>query len=158
MRLLLSFERDLSSETEVWLTLPSKQQSEMLAVLARRLAKAAATHVTQDSTETREETAMTESSKVPSTHVRRCAFVCVRQSSTAQGDLNRESIERQYPLVERAIRLGSRPRADRQDLGNLARAWPRDPASLHDRRGSRRCRYRAGLGRLRARLKDGIGK
>jgi hypothetical protein len=59
MQLLLSFAQNLSSETEqrpdVWLTLPNEQQSETLAVLARLLTKAAATHVTQDSTETRKE-------------------------------------------------------------------------------------------------------
>lgn len=59
MQLLLSFMQKPSSENEqspnVWLTLQSEQQSETLVVLARLLAKAAATNVTQGSTQTRKE-------------------------------------------------------------------------------------------------------
>ena len=49
---------------------------------------------------------MTETTKISSTHLDRCAFVYVRQSSSAQVEHNRESTERQYRLVERAITLG----------------------------------------------------
>jgi len=48
---------------------------------------------------------MTET-KITADHRRRCAFVYVRQSSAAQVAHNRESIERQYRLVERAVELG----------------------------------------------------
>lgn len=48
---------------------------------------------------------MTES-KISSTHLSRRAFVYVRQSTTAQIEHNRESTERQYKLVDRAIALG----------------------------------------------------
>ena len=63
---------------------------------------------------------MTEATKVSSTHLARCAFVYVRQSSTTQVERNRESTERQYRLVDRAVALGWR--RDRvsvvdQDLG-----------------------------------------
>lgn len=51
---------------------------------------------------------MTEATKVSSTHLARCAFVYVRQSSTAQVEHNRESTERQYRLVDRAVALGWR--------------------------------------------------
>ena len=57
MQLLLSFAQNPSNQTEqgpnVWLTLPTEQQSETLAVLARLLAKAAATNVIQGPTATR---------------------------------------------------------------------------------------------------------
>lgn len=51
---------------------------------------------------------MTETSKILSTHLSRCAFVYIRQSSAAQVEHNRESTDRQYRLVERAISLGWR--------------------------------------------------
>ena len=51
---------------------------------------------------------MTETTKISSTHLARCAFVYVRQSSTAQVERNRESTERQYRLVDRAMALGWR--------------------------------------------------
>lgn len=49
---------------------------------------------------------MTESSKISSSHLARNAFVYVRQSTTAQVEYNRESTDRQYRLVERAIAFG----------------------------------------------------
>jgi DNA invertase Pin-like site-specific DNA recombinase len=51
---------------------------------------------------------MTDASKITAQHLRRCAFVYVRQSSAAQVAYNRESTDRQYQLVERAIALGWR--------------------------------------------------
>ena len=51
---------------------------------------------------------MTES-KVTAQHLRRAAFVYVRQSSPAQVEHNRESTQRQYALVERAQSLGWAP-------------------------------------------------
>lgn len=50
---------------------------------------------------------MTET-KISSTHLTRRAFVYVRQSTASQVEHNRESTERQYQLVERAITLGWR--------------------------------------------------
>ena len=49
---------------------------------------------------------MSESSKLTSSHLRRQAFVYLRQSSQAQLERNVESTARQYALVERAIELG----------------------------------------------------
>ena len=49
---------------------------------------------------------MSERSKLTSSHLRRSAFVYVRQSSQAQLERNVESTARQYALVERAIELG----------------------------------------------------
>lgn len=44
--------------------------------------------------------------RITADHLGRAAFVYVRQSSTAQIQHNRESTERQYRLVERAVNLG----------------------------------------------------
>ena len=49
---------------------------------------------------------MSERSKLTSSHLRRQAFVYLRQSSQAQLERNIESTQRQYALVERAIELG----------------------------------------------------
>ncbi|HKS53084.1 MAG TPA: recombinase family protein [Pseudonocardiaceae bacterium] len=49
---------------------------------------------------------MSEYSKVAGTHLRRAAVVYVRQSSASQLERNRESTDRQYGLVERAVGLG----------------------------------------------------
>ena len=51
---------------------------------------------------------MNDSAKVGADHLRRRAFVYVRQSTSAQVEHNRESTERQYRLVERAAALGWR--------------------------------------------------
>ena len=44
--------------------------------------------------------------KIKTTHLERCAYVYVRQSTAAQVQYNRESTDRQYKLTERALRLG----------------------------------------------------
>ncbi len=49
---------------------------------------------------------MSETTKITADHLRRCAFVYVRQSSAAQVAHNRESTDRQYQLVDRAVALG----------------------------------------------------
>ena len=49
---------------------------------------------------------MSDHSKITAVHLRRCALVYVRQSTTAQVEYNRESTERQYRLAERAVELG----------------------------------------------------
>jgi DNA invertase Pin-like site-specific DNA recombinase len=49
---------------------------------------------------------VSEHSKLTSSHLRRQAFVYLRQSSQAQLERNIESTSRQYALVERAIELG----------------------------------------------------
>ena len=64
---------------------------------------------------------MSERSKLTSSHLRRQAFVYLRQSSQAQVERNVESTARQYALVERAIELGLHARAGRRD-----RRGPRD--------------------------------
>jgi DNA invertase Pin-like site-specific DNA recombinase len=63
---------------------------------------------------------MSDSSKITATHLRRRALVYVRQSTSAQVESNRESTERQYRLVERAVELGWQPdqvQVVDQDLG-----------------------------------------
>jgi DNA invertase Pin-like site-specific DNA recombinase len=49
---------------------------------------------------------VSERSKLTSSHLRRQAFVYLRQSSQAQLERNVESTARQYALVERAVELG----------------------------------------------------
>ena len=49
---------------------------------------------------------MSDNLKIQDTHLQRCAYVYIRQSSATQVLLNRESTERQYQLSERAALLG----------------------------------------------------
>lgn len=49
---------------------------------------------------------MSDASKVTPNHTHRAAVIYVRQSSSAQVEHNRESTERQYALVHRAVDLG----------------------------------------------------
>jgi DNA invertase Pin-like site-specific DNA recombinase/uncharacterized protein YndB with AHSA1/START domain len=49
---------------------------------------------------------MSVNEKIKTTHLQRCAYVYVRQSTTAQVQNNRESTDRQYKLAERAVQLG----------------------------------------------------
>lgn len=51
---------------------------------------------------------MSESAKVSAAHLHRRACVYIRQSTSPQVEHNRESTERQYRLVERAVALGWR--------------------------------------------------
>jgi len=63
---------------------------------------------------------MSELSKITADHLRRCAVVYVRQSSTTQVEHNRESTARQYQLADRAMTLGWRRdqvRVIDEDLG-----------------------------------------
>jgi excisionase family DNA binding protein len=59
---------------------------------------------------------MTDNSKVTPAHLRRTAFVYVRQSTTTQVEHHRESTERQYALLDKACALG----------------WPREQVSIID--------------------------
>jgi hypothetical protein len=52
---------------------------------------------------------MSDDLKIQETHLRRSAYVYIRQSSAAQVLVNRESTQRQYQLTERAIQLGWPP-------------------------------------------------
>ncbi len=49
---------------------------------------------------------MSETDKITTSHLKRAAFVYLRQSSTSQVEHNRESTDRQYKLRERAQELG----------------------------------------------------
>jgi len=59
---------------------------------------------------------MSEYAKIAATHLHRAAVVYVRQSSASQLERNRESTDRQYALVERAVSLG----------------WPREAVRVID--------------------------
>jgi len=49
---------------------------------------------------------MSDSEKIQPRHLQRCAYVYVRQSTAAQVACNRESTDRQYKLLDRALRFG----------------------------------------------------
>jgi hypothetical protein len=49
---------------------------------------------------------MSDNLKIQDTHLRRWAYIYIRQSSASQVLLNRESTQRQYQLSERALQLG----------------------------------------------------
>ena len=49
---------------------------------------------------------MTDTSKIESTHLQRVAIIYPRQSTAHQLEYNRESTQRQYALVDRALELG----------------------------------------------------
>jgi DNA invertase Pin-like site-specific DNA recombinase len=49
---------------------------------------------------------MSNDEKIKQTHLQRSAFVYVRQSTASQVEHNRESTQRQYKLVDRAVGLG----------------------------------------------------
>jgi len=59
---------------------------------------------------------MSDHQKIQPTHLERAAYVYVRQSTATQVEHNRESTDRQYKLVDRAIALG----------------WPKDKVHLID--------------------------
>lgn len=74
---------------------------------------------------------MSDRSKITAAHQHRGAFVYVRQSTTSQVEHNRESTERQYRLVDRAVELGwqhDQIRVVDEDLGVSG-------SGLADRRG-----------------------
>src|SRR4029077_15820269 len=87
---------------------------------------------------------MNELSKITAEHVRRCAIVYVRQSSTTQVEHNRESTARQYELAERAARLGWRRdqvKVIDEDLGISG-------SGLSERIGFARMTAEVGLGQV----------
>ena len=59
---------------------------------------------------------MTDPAAISPDHLRRAAFVYIRQSSPTQVENNTESTRRQYALVDKALRLG----------------WPRSAVTVID--------------------------
>jgi len=49
---------------------------------------------------------MTDTTKIETTHLQRVAIIYLRQSTAHQLEYNRESTQRQYALVDRALELG----------------------------------------------------
>ena len=87
---------------------------------------------------------MNELSKITAEHLRRCAIVYVRQSSTTQVEHNRESTARQYQLAERAAKLGWRRdqvKVIDEDLGISG-------SGLTERTGFARMTAEVGLGQV----------
>ena len=69
---------------------------------------------------------MSEFVKIVATHLRRAAVVYVRQSSVSQLERNRESTDRQYGLVDRAVGLGWPRKAVRVIDADLGVSGSRD--------------------------------
>ena len=86
----------------LWELVGEQQRQAAMALLAALIAQTIANEQDED----QELVAMSERSKLTASHLRRAAFVYVRQSSQAQLERNVESTNRQYALVERAIELG----------------------------------------------------
>ena len=83
---------------------------------------------------------MTERAKITASHLARHAVVCLRQSSAAQVEHNRESTERQYALASKAHELGwpaERIVVIDEDLG-LSGGGPARPARRLCLRGGKR--------------------
>jgi len=86
---------------------------------------------------------MSDRSKITAAHQHRGAFVYVRQSTTSQVEHNRESTERQYRLVDRAVELGwhrDQIRVVDEDLGVSG-------SGLADRSGFAQMTAQVALGR-----------
>ena len=80
---------------------------------------------------------MTDHGKVTPTHLRRTAFVYVRQSTATPVEYHRESTERQYALVDKAGALG----------------WPREQGQIIDEDlglSGARAAHRSGFARMTA--------
>ncbi|MCP1835539.1 DNA invertase Pin-like site-specific DNA recombinase [Bradyrhizobium sp. USDA 4532] len=87
---------------------------------------------------------MNELSKITAEHLRRCAIVYVRQSSTTQVEHNREATGRQYELAERAARLGWR----RDQVKVLDEDLGASGSGLSERTGFARMAAEVGLGQV----------
>ncbi len=82
--------------------------------------------------------------KVESAHLRRAAYVYVRQSTLAQVERNTESLERQYGLVDRAVALGWAA----SDVVVIDRDLGRSAKSADGREGFERLVADVGLGKV----------
>lgn len=87
---------------------------------------------------------MTDATKVSSSHRARCALVYVRQSSAAQVEHNRESTDRQYGLVDRAVALGWR----RDQVSVIDNDLGISGSGLAERAGFARLTAEVALGRV----------
>ena len=105
----------------VWNVLDGEQRAKAIAMLARLIAKT----IAEPEQEQEQGRSCVNMTKITTDHLRRCAVVYVRQSSSTQVENNRESTARQYHLAERAVELG----------------WPRDQVKVL-RRGSWHLRLR----------------
>ena len=83
-------------------------------------------------------------SKVESVHLRRAAYVYVRQSTMAQVERNTESLERQYELVDRAVALGWAA----AEVVVVDRDLGRSGKSIEGREGFERLVADVGLGKV----------
>lgn len=87
---------------------------------------------------------MSTSERIKATHLQRCAYVYVRQSTASQVQHNRESTDRQYKLGDRALRLGWL----KEQVKTIDEDLARSGSSTSDRSGFTRMTTEVALGHV----------
>ena len=87
---------------------------------------------------------MSASERIKATHLQRCAYVYVRQSTVSQVQHNRESTDRQYKLSDRALRLGW----PKEQVKTIDEDLARSGSSTSDRSGFTRMTTEVALGHV----------
>jgi DNA invertase Pin-like site-specific DNA recombinase len=87
---------------------------------------------------------MSASERIKATHLQRCAYVYVRQSTASQVQHNRESTDRQYKLSDRALRLGW----PKEQVKTIDEDLARSGSSTSDRSGFTRMTTEVALGHV----------
>ena len=100
MQLRLELAESPAPAVALWELVGEEQRQTAMALLAALIAQTVAGE------EEEETAAVSERSKLTASHLRRAAFVYLRQSSQTQVERNVESTDRQYALVARAVELG----------------------------------------------------
>jgi DNA invertase Pin-like site-specific DNA recombinase/predicted DNA-binding transcriptional regulator AlpA len=87
---------------------------------------------------------MSANERIKATHLQRCAYVYVRQSTASQVQHNRESTDRQYKLGDRALRLGW----PKEQVKTIDEDLARSGSSTSDRSGFTRMTTEVALGHV----------
>ena len=101
MQLRLELAESPAPAVALWELVGEEQRQTAMTLLAALIARTVAGEPDEEG-----RWSVSERSKLTSSHLRRQAFVYLRQSSQTQVERNVESTARQYALVERAIELG----------------------------------------------------
>ena len=106
MQLRLELAESPAPAVALWELVGEEQRQAAMVLLAALIARTVV-----GERDERRRRSVSERSKLTASHLRRQAFVYVRQSSQAQVERNVESTARQYALVERRDRARVRARA-----------------------------------------------
>lgn len=87
---------------------------------------------------------MSANERIKATHLQRCAYVYVRQSTASQVQHNRESTDRQYKLGDRALRLGW----PKEQVKTIDEDLARSGSSTSERSGFTRMTTEVALGHV----------